>query len=70
VKAIVRGADAGLLTGADFAVGSKAAGSDDAAPFKQRISRGKLKKGKSTVIATATLLDGRAMTVDDRVRRC
>jgi N-acetylglucosamine-6-sulfatase len=71
VTAIVKGADRGALTGAEFAVGSKAAGSDDTAPFKQRISPGKLRKnGKSTVTATATLLDGRVMTVDGRVRRC
>jgi N-acetylglucosamine-6-sulfatase len=71
VKAIVKGADRGALTGADFAVGSKAAGSDDAAPFRVRISSGKLKKnGKSSVIATATLLDGRVKSIDERVRRC
>jgi hypothetical protein len=59
------------VIGAEFAVGSKAVGSDDAAPFRERIPRGKLKKkGKSTVIATAMLLDGRVRTVDDRVRRC
>jgi arylsulfatase A-like enzyme len=71
VKAIVKGSDRGAVIAAEFAVGSKAVGSDDAAPFKERISSGKLKKkGKSTVIATATLLDGRVRTVDDRVRRC
>jgi N-acetylglucosamine-6-sulfatase len=71
VKAIVKGADRGALTGAEFAVGSKAVGSDDEPPFRERIAPGKLKKrGKSSVIATATLLDGRVMTVDERVRRC
>jgi hypothetical protein len=71
VKAIVKGADRALLTGAEFAVGSKAVGSDEAAPFRERISSGKLKKrGKSNVVATATLLDGRVMTVDETVRRC
>jgi N-acetylglucosamine-6-sulfatase len=71
VRAIVKGADRAALTGADFAVGSKAVGSDAAPPFRERIASGKLKKkGKSSVIATATLLDGRVMTVDERVRRC
>jgi N-acetylglucosamine-6-sulfatase len=71
VKAIVNGLDRGLLVGAEFRVGSKAAGGDDSAPFKERIARGKLKRrGKSEVIATATLLDGREMSLDKRVRRC
>jgi N-acetylglucosamine-6-sulfatase len=71
VKAIVNGSDRGALIAAEFAVGGKAVGSDDTAPFRERISRGKLKKkGKSSVIATATLLDGRVKTIDERVRRC
>jgi N-acetylglucosamine-6-sulfatase len=71
VKAIVKGLDRGLLIGAEFRVGSKGVGSDDGAPFKEKIARGKLKRrGKSEVIATATLLDGREMSLDRRVRRC
>jgi N-acetylglucosamine-6-sulfatase len=71
VKAIVKGTDRGSLTSAEFAVGNQGVGSDDAAPFRERISPGKLKsRGKSSVVATATLLDGRVMTVDERVRRC
>jgi hypothetical protein len=71
VKAIVKGLDRGLLIGAEFRVGSKGVGGDNGAPFKERIARGKLKRrGKSEVIATATLLDGREMSLDRRVRRC
>jgi hypothetical protein len=71
VKAILKGADAGRLISAGYAVGSKDVGSDDSGPFKQRIPKGKLKKkGKSNVIASVTLIDGREQTIDERVKRC
>jgi hypothetical protein len=71
VKAIVKGLDRGLLVGGEFRVGSKGAGSDDTAPIRERIARSKLKRrGKSEVIATVTLLDGREMSLDKTVRRC
>ena len=72
VRVIVKGGDRSLLTGAEFNVGSKAAGSDSSAPFRARIKPGALKKrGKSRLGATASLLDGRVMTlVEKKVRRC
>jgi N-acetylglucosamine-6-sulfatase len=72
VRAKLRGPDAGLLTGTvGFSVGSKDAGADDAAPYGVRIARGKLKKGgRSNVVATLATIDGREMTLDERVRRC
>jgi N-acetylglucosamine-6-sulfatase len=71
VKATVKGSDRSAVIATEFAVGSRAVGSDDAAPFRERIPRGELKKkGKSSVIVTVTLLDGRVRTVDERVRRC
>jgi N-acetylglucosamine-6-sulfatase len=71
VKAVLRGADAGRLVAADYSVGSKQLGGDDAPPFKVRIPGGKLKKrGKSNVIATVSLIDGREQTIDERVKRC
>ena len=72
VKAKLKGPDAGLVTGSvAFSVGSKGAGADEAGPYKRRIPGGKLKKrGKSNVIATLATIDGREMTLDERVRRC
>ena len=71
VKAIVKGADRGLVLSAGYSVGTKQAGSDDGPPFKQRIAAGKLKRrGKSEISADATLLDGRETTLDKKVRRC
>ena len=72
MKAILKGPDAGLITGAaSFSVGSKDAGTDEAAPYKLRIPAGKLKKrGKSNLVAALSTLDGREMTLDESVRRC
>jgi N-acetylglucosamine-6-sulfatase len=72
VTAKLKGPDAGLVAGTvGFNVGSKDAGADDGAPYRVRIGKGKLKRnGKSNVIATLATLDGREMTVDERVRRC
>jgi arylsulfatase A-like enzyme len=71
VRAILKGADAGKLTAAGYSVGSKQLGGDDAAPFKVRIPGGKLKRrGRSNVIASVTLIDGREQTIDERVKRC
>jgi N-acetylglucosamine-6-sulfatase len=71
VRAIVKGADAGLVLSAGYSVGTKQAGRDDGPPFKQRIAAGKLKRrGKSEISADATLLDGRETTLDKKVRRC
>ncbi|HYU61585.1 MAG TPA: sulfatase [Solirubrobacterales bacterium] len=71
VRATVKGADRGLLTEAGFAVGARQLGTDTAAPFKRRIPSAKLKRhGKSNVVATVDLLDGREMTLDAQVRRC
>jgi N-acetylglucosamine-6-sulfatase len=72
VRVILKGADRGLLIGADFRAGSKAIGSDDAAPFRVRVRPAELKKhGKTKFGSTATLVDGRVTTLGGRkVRRC
>jgi N-acetylglucosamine-6-sulfatase len=71
VKAVVKGADRGLVLSVGYSVGTKQAGSDDGPPFKQRIAGAKLKKhGRSEISADAALLDGREVTLDKKVRRC
>jgi N-acetylglucosamine-6-sulfatase len=72
VRVILKGADRGLVIGADFRVGSNTVGSDDTAPFRQRIRPGALKKhGKTKFGSTATLIDGRVTTLGGKkVRRC
>jgi hypothetical protein len=71
VRAILKSPDGGKLIAADYSVGSKQLGGDDAAPFRVRIPGGKLKRrGKSSVIASVTLVDGREQTIDERVKRC
>ena len=72
VKAKLKGPDAGLVTGSvRFGVGSKNVGADDSGPYALRIKRGRLKhRGKSNVVASLGTIDGREMTLDERVRRC
>jgi N-acetylglucosamine-6-sulfatase len=72
VTVVFKGADRGLLIGAEFRAGSKTVGSDEVAPFRERVRRGELRKhGKRRFGSTATLLDGREMTLGGKkVRRC
>jgi arylsulfatase A-like enzyme len=67
----VRGSVAGQVVHASFAVGAKAAGEDSAGPFKQRLRPSLLRaKRKPEIRAVAELLDGRALSLQKRVRIC
>nr|MBA2523034.1 sulfatase-like hydrolase/transferase [Solirubrobacterales bacterium] len=59
------------LVGVDFSVDGKAAGSDRTAPFKRKLPVKLLhRRVKPEVEATAELVDGRRLTLHDKVRIC
>jgi N-acetylglucosamine-6-sulfatase len=71
VGARVKGDDSGLVEGVEFSVDGHKVGEDGSKPFKDKLPRKRLKRHKKAdVRATATLLDGRVLTLDDRVRAC
>jgi arylsulfatase A-like enzyme len=67
----VRGSVAGQVVHASFAVGAAAAGEDSAGPFKKRLRASLLRaKRKPEIRVVAELLDGRALSLQKRVRIC
>lgn len=60
------------LVRVDFSLEGRPAGSDGRAPFERTIPYGKLRraKGKAEIEATAELIDGRRLTLHQRVRIC
>jgi N-acetylglucosamine-6-sulfatase len=71
VGAQVKGDDGGLVDTVEFSVDGHHVGDDGSKPFKDGLPRKRLKKHKKAdVRATAHLLDGRLLTLDDTVRAC
>ncbi len=71
VTAAVTGADAGSLTQAAFEIDGSDAGTRSEPPFEVRIPGSRVsRRPPSAVAATARLLDGRVMSLDERVRAC
>ncbi len=71
VRARVQGGDGGLVDTVEFSVDGHKVGEDGSKPFKDKLPRKRLKKHKKAdVRATARLLDGRVLTLDDTVRAC
>jgi len=67
----VRGAAAGRLVFARFEVGGRASGSDQAAPFRKRLTPRLLRrKPRPEIQVFAELLDGRTVSLQKRVRIC
>jgi N-acetylglucosamine-6-sulfatase len=67
----VRGADAGELVLASFAVGSAKAVTDRAGPFKKRLLPRQLRaKRRPEIRAEVELVDGRRLSLRQRVRIC
>jgi len=67
----VRGADAGALVEARFRVGSKLAARDRSGPIRERIPARMLRdRGRPEIRVIAELLDGRAISLQERVRIC
>ncbi|MFN8150670.1 MAG: sulfatase [Solirubrobacterales bacterium] len=60
------------LVRVDFSLEGKRTGSDTKAPFERTIPYGKLRgaKGKAEIEATAELVDGRRLTLHQKVRVC
>ena len=71
VRARVKGQDGGLVDIVEFSIDGHEVGEDGRGPFTHRLSPKRLRKHrKARVRATATFVDGRAMTLDDTVRAC
>jgi N-acetylglucosamine-6-sulfatase len=71
VRARAKGADAGLVTEAQFYVNGKRAGRDFKRPFERKLPFGKLQKkrvAKTRVLVD--LVDGRETTIDRNLRAC
>jgi N-acetylglucosamine-6-sulfatase len=67
----VRGSVAGQVVHASFAVGTAAAGEDSVAPYKRVLKPSLLRaKRKPEIRVVAELLDGRALSMQKRVRIC
>ena len=67
----VGGAAAGRLVFARFEVGGRASGSDQAAPFRKRLTPRLLRrKPRPEIQVFAELLDGRTVSLQKRVRIC
>ena len=65
----IKGPDAGRVGRVTFKVGGRSAGKDGSRPFRKKL--GRLKRGKRTTIrATAEMLDGRRVDLERRVRAC
>lgn len=71
VRAKLKGADLGKLELAEFFVNGRRYASDRRRPFKRKLPFRKLRRKRvSTLRARATLLDGRRVTIDSRLRAC
>jgi hypothetical protein len=68
---VAKGGDTGVLDEVEFSVDGHKVGRDGAKPFDHRLPRKRLKRHKrADVRATAHLIDGRVLTLDDDVRAC
>jgi hypothetical protein len=68
-RATIKGRDANLVGNVSFTVDGRNDGSDGGAPFSEKL--GRLRSGrKSEVRATAEMVDGRRITLDEKVRVC
>ncbi|HMC06886.1 MAG TPA: sulfatase [Solirubrobacterales bacterium] len=71
IRALVKGRNAGGVVKAEFYVHGKLVGVDTRAPFRHRLPFRKFDRhGKTTVRVRASMLDGRRMTIDRRIRAC
>jgi arylsulfatase A-like enzyme len=71
IRAVVRGKDAHAVSQAEFYVGAKRVALDTSAPFRHRLPYRLFDRhGKTRVRARPTMLDGRRMTIDRKVRAC
>jgi hypothetical protein len=67
----IRGQGTGGLDTVRFQVAGKAAGHDDSGPFKKELPPSLLRqKNRPKIQATGEMIDGRALTVQKRVRIC
>jgi arylsulfatase A-like enzyme len=67
-RAKIKGADSKRLLGVSFEVDGKGDGGDGNAPFSEKL--GKLRGKRAKVVATADLVDGRLVTLDEKVKVC
>ena len=71
VRARVRGADAGKVALAEFFVKGRRAARDRKRPFVRGLPFNRLKPTRASLVRVrATLLDGRRVTIDRRLRAC
>jgi arylsulfatase A-like enzyme len=71
IRALVRGKDAHDAERVEFYVGAKRVAVDTQAPFRHRLpGRAFARHGKTRVRARPSMLDGRRMTIDRKVRAC
>jgi N-acetylglucosamine-6-sulfatase len=71
IRAAVRGKDVHAVAKAEFYVGAKRVAVDSRAPFRHKLpQRLFARHGKTRVRARATMIDGRRMTIDRKIRAC